>query len=137
MTPIEWLLGNDTGVSSKTILAVMTGTPEPRFGPDCPHDADDFGRCYRLLQHFPEWRARLAEVSDRYPIWGPLVEHWAELEAIYFEETQHNVPRTLSARIQALTDHARSDAGWIKLSDSAWFRPTSHTPQPSQARSAP
>lgn len=45
MTPIDWLLGGDTGVSSKTILSVMTGSEMAR--PGAPLDGDDFGRCMR------------------------------------------------------------------------------------------
>lgn len=45
MTPIEWLLSGDTGISSKTICAVMTGNKKAdSFGPDVPHDPSDFGR---------------------------------------------------------------------------------------------
>ena len=57
MTPIEWLMSGDTGISSETICAVMTGSKKGGvFGADIPHDVADFGRCYRLLKNFPEWR---------------------------------------------------------------------------------
>ena len=52
--PIAWLTNGDTGISSKTIWLVMMGR---RLGAndwaDVPHDPDDFGRCYRLLQVMP------------------------------------------------------------------------------------
>jgi hypothetical protein len=80
-TPEEWLAGDDTGISSLTIYSVMTGVRVSRTG--IPHDSDDFGRCYRLLKLFPEWRARLTEVADRYPEWRGLVSVWGELEALY------------------------------------------------------
>jgi hypothetical protein len=84
MTPIEWLLSGDIGVSSKTILSVMTGSKMiSTFGPDIPYDNGDFGRCYRLLQAFPEWRARLPEVAAQYPEWGPMVDAWDELTRLY------------------------------------------------------
>ena len=57
MTPTDWLLSRDTGISSETILAVMTGSEIER--PGVPHDTADFGRCHRLLGHFPEWRSRM------------------------------------------------------------------------------
>lgn len=87
MTPIEWLMGSDRGISSETILSVMMDVPMAgRYGPDIPHDPSDFGRCYRLLKHFPEWRDRLPEVAEKYPAWRPLVEEWDALTALYEEE---------------------------------------------------
>lgn len=69
---LEWLLGHDTGISSLTICAVLSGkhgiaaeVARGHFGADIPHDPADFGRCYRLLQAIPEWRARLEEVAPR------------------------------------------------------------------------
>lgn len=93
MKPMEWLLGDDTGISSKTIFSVMTGTPCAWTG--TPLDPSDFGRCYRLLALFPEWRDRMHEVSAAYPAWTRLVESWGELTALYEQEKdQNNAPLT-------------------------------------------
>ncbi len=90
MTPLEWLMGGDTGISSQTILSVMTGTPMTgNFGPSVPYDPSDFGRCYRLLGHFPEWKNRLHEVAEKYPRWKPLVDSWDELTVLYEEEIKN------------------------------------------------
>lgn len=79
-----WIAGCDTGISSKTIFSVMTGRPfMSDFRPDIPHDPDDFGRCYRLLEKIPEWRARMPEVAEKYPAWKGLVENWEGLTAMY------------------------------------------------------
>ncbi len=85
VTPIQWLLSDDTGTSSKTIWRHMMGErQDPRWqGP--PDDPDDFGRCYRLLAMFPEWRVRLDEMAI-YAEWAGLVDAWAELESLYLEE---------------------------------------------------
>lgn len=82
---IGWLSNGDTGVSSETIWFVMMGRPaDPRFTPDTPRDPSDFGRCYRLLQVMPGWRARLPEVALAHPKrWPAFVEHWDELAALY------------------------------------------------------
>ncbi len=83
---VRWLTGRDTGVSSKTIAAVLAGAVDPHaraFTYDVPADPDDFGRCYRLLLLMPEWRARLPEVAERFPAWTPLVDAWDELTAMY------------------------------------------------------
>lgn len=86
--PISWRLGPDTGISSVTIWSVMTGRPfdVEYFDPDVPRDPADFGRCYRLLQAFPSWLPRLAEVAQRYPKWGPMVREWDAMTALYERE---------------------------------------------------
>lgn len=82
-----WISGCDTGISSKTIFFVMTGRQfSGHFRPDVPHDPDDFGRCYRLLQKIPEWKIRIPEVAKKYPEWSGLVEHWDELTGMYERE---------------------------------------------------
>ena len=81
---ISWLKGTDTGISSKTIWSVMTGFPVDWEG--TPADPSDFGRCYRLLLRFPEWRPRLQEVADRHPEWQPLVDNWDEMTRIYLRD---------------------------------------------------
>jgi len=119
MTPIEWLLSGDTGISSKTILAVMTGSKKTdSFGIDVPRDSSDFGRCYRLLQLFPEWRVRLPEVAEAYPIWSPMVAAWDELSAMYEES-----PRNMYGRMCELIDEGRIAAGWVKTAAGCWLRP--------------
>ena len=74
---IEWLAGDDCGLSSTTIACVMTGAACRR--PAIPYDAGDFGRCHRLLERFPGFRKRLDEVAAAYPEWRPIVAVWREL----------------------------------------------------------
>jgi hypothetical protein len=78
---LSWIVGEDTGISSRTIWAVMMGVRPERA--NVPIDPADFGRCYRLLKVAPEWRERLGEVAEAYPIWGPMVAAWDELEVMY------------------------------------------------------
>lgn len=83
---VQWLLSDDTGLSSQTIWSVLSGVEFPdntKYLPSVPYDCGDFGRCYRLLKLFPEWRSRLQEVSAKYHEWTKLVECWCELEALY------------------------------------------------------
>ena len=82
MKPEQWIVGRDTGTSSKTIWAVMMGV-NPDW-PSTPLDVDDFGRCIRLITVCPEFRPRLQEVADKYPRWKPLVDDWKELERLYW-----------------------------------------------------
>lgn len=105
ITPEEWLLGNDTGVSSVAIYAAMTGSRYDRRLPCYPYDPYDFGRCYRLLALFPAWQARMPEVAVRFPEWGPLVAIWPELTAMYEvllkARAQHGEPAYPSVRGRA------------------------------------
>lgn len=82
----NWFNGRDTGTSSLTIYSVFMHRASPHNRYDAPRDPNDFGRCYRLLHLMPAWRPRLAEVAARYPIWGPMVDRWDELVALYEEE---------------------------------------------------
>ena len=79
----DWFRSTDTGISSNTIFGVMTGTLIAWTG--YPADPADFGRCYRLLAKFPEWRPRMQEVSKEYPNWERLVNNWDNLESLYRE----------------------------------------------------
>lgn len=88
-----WLANErGVGVSSRTIYDVMMGTGHlrvvavPNSWPaswDAPHDADDFGRCARLLKLVPEWVPRLGEVSAACPPFRRLVRCWPELTRLY------------------------------------------------------
>lgn len=83
ITRQNWINGRDTGTSSLTIYSVMRGTPSPhgRYAP--PQDPDDFGRCYRLLNLFPELEPRLGEVAARFPEWSGLVRAWSNLKTMH------------------------------------------------------
>ncbi|HQS60001.1 MAG TPA: hypothetical protein PKZ37_16615 [Gallionellaceae bacterium] len=134
ITPIEWLLGDDTGTSSETICAVMTGSALDHA--DVPYDADDFGRCYRLLRSFPEWRARMSEVSAKFPKWGPIVAAWDELTAMYeqlcdvehgrISRASHAANKDKSSamfkRISELVDAGRIADGWEMTGPGCWSK---------------
>lgn len=81
---LDWYRGNDTGISSEAIMTVMTGKKwSSDFTPDVPRDPSDFGRCYRLLKSFPEFKERLPEVAKKYPEWEPFVQNWDRLTSLY------------------------------------------------------
>lgn len=58
----KWLLSGETGSSSETICAIMTGNI-PVYK-SVPSDSSDFGRCYTLLKLIPEWIDRLGELKE-------------------------------------------------------------------------
>ena len=88
---LQWFMGTDTGSSSKTLFSVLCrdslqGTARMAHGrASVPSDIDDFGRCYRLLQKFPEWKSRLKEVAHAYGEWQPFVDQWPIMEALFFD----------------------------------------------------
>ena len=59
----EWLLSDDTGVSSKTLCRHMLGIKQIDFS-GAPSDKWDRGRCVRLLKIMPQWIDRLDEISN-------------------------------------------------------------------------
>ena len=103
-SPYEWLMGRDTGISSRTIYAAITGCPTEDY--DIPHDPDDFGRCYRLLELFPNWKAELHKVAERFPKWKPFIAAWDELTALYEEEAPSGRAPKLFDRMQELRREA-------------------------------
>lgn len=82
-TPEEWLRGGDTGMSSETIYAFMMDGYCAR--PAIPYDADDFGRCHRLLKAFPEWRKRMPQMRD-VDGWRKFSAQWDRIEKAYESE---------------------------------------------------
>jgi hypothetical protein len=124
MTPNEWILSSDTGVSSRAIWAVMMGATNVKmtFGFDIPHDPADFGRCYRLLELFPLWKLRLGEVSDLFPKWGPMVREWEKMTALYEEEHGNSYCPKLYDFMQSLRNECMEADGWIKTGHYSWER---------------
>lgn len=126
ITPRDWIIGRDTGLSSMTIWEFMTGLPVWELhrwsGLHTPRDPSDFGRCYRLLQHFPEWRSRLPEMAEAKPEWAPLVAAWDELVALYEEELPSGRAPKLYERMQELHAAVMIAAGWAQTGPNSWQR---------------
>lgn len=111
---LAWLAGDDTGLSSRALLAHMESNElvliaNGRFGMSYPHDPADLGRCIRLMDIEPTYRSRILEMSRYSQQWAQLAAHWDELEALYHEEVPTHwgkAPRTY-ARMVELTDRKR------------------------------
>jgi hypothetical protein len=103
-----WLTGGDTGISSQAMFGVLMGPPVPKWNDsyNWPRDPSDFGRCFRLLEKFPEFRPRLGEVCAAMPSWEPMITAWPEMESLYREELKNKdgMAPLLYARMQTLGD---------------------------------
>ena len=106
LPPLErWLSNWDKGISSMT-MAVAILPPDSTVPSSCrpyvaanagiPHDADDFGRCIRLLDAIPEFRDDLHKVSEKYSEWEPIIDHWNELEELYRSQRFDELTQRLS-----------------------------------------
>lgn len=128
MTPIQWITQGEVGTSSKTIWSVMMGAVSGvnrcgfQTGYDTPRDPSDFRRCYLLLKLFPEWRNRLGEVSSVFPKYTPMVNRWAEMEALWLEESPSGKCPKLYDLMQQLNDEGNILDGWKKTGNNSWER---------------
>ena len=112
-TPLTWLNGTDTGLSSRAIYAVMMDCVNSfgrRYG-DTPSDSDDFGRCYRLLQKFPDWIPRLPEVAKAYPktAWPAIVDVWDKLTEWYEAKNTDAIYELLNTIHRAFYEKQEAD----------------------------
>lgn len=124
----EWLQSGDTGTSSETMTWIAFGGPKPHTG--YPHDPADIGRCFRFLKAFPEAKNRLNglrayEGSDQEithsagngtflytegDVWGALLDHWDEIEALYNEEIASGKAPKCYARMKEVIQSAHHPA---------------------------
>jgi len=97
----DWLVGDDTGHSSRYMAFVLAD------GPECPctypHDPDDFGRCYRFLLAVPDTQRRsLLGMAVCGPVWAGLVANWADLAELWREESPSGECPRLYNRMQEI-----------------------------------
>lgn len=110
---LDWLAGHDTGLSSRAIVAwleqdaTVAAIDSNRF--DYPRDPADLGRCIRLLDIEPNYRARITEMAFISPQWARLTVHWAELEALYHEEEPSGKAPICYALMRSLIDRPAPD----------------------------
>ena len=87
-----WWRGYDTGMSSKCIAAVCSGSSALWQVTEmaAPRDTSDVGRCVRLLDlaaaNGCDWRACLDKLARSSPKWAALVPRWPEIEAAYHDD---------------------------------------------------
>lgn len=79
----QWIVGEDTGLSSLTMASVWLGAKSGQFS--FPRDPSDFGRCWRLVEQIPAIRDAFPRIGAVYPPIAPYLEHWEELSQLYME----------------------------------------------------
>jgi hypothetical protein len=77
-----WLASDDVGLSSRYMASVLSERFRAEYAH--PRDADDFGRCQRLLIAVPSltfqpWRCKMAAVSSQ---WANLINCWTEIKTL-------------------------------------------------------
>lgn len=83
-----WALGDDTGRSSEAIArAALTGKPQPDH--HMPYDAEDFGRCYRLVKLVPSVREGIRVNAKQGGTWDVLKKMWHPL-CLKYEQGDRN-----------------------------------------------
>lgn len=113
---LKWLLGDDTGASSKAICAHMTGNKADAWS--YPSDPSDLGRCLRLLTLFPEWKSRISEMAVYGSGWKGVAAQWPCLttsmknEVGISWEKATSAPKTFEMIQLAIADGFRSDANY-------------------------
>jgi len=99
-----WLDSDDRGMSSNYLAYVLSGC-----GGACelawPLDAEDFGRCVRLLEVVPYLRSSLPMMAAKHEAWAKLVEAWDELETLYRAREMDRV----SSRIEGILTWCRRE----------------------------
>lgn len=118
----RWALSGDTGTPSETLACAVLGIPDNnrRFGFDVPHDFDDFGRCYRLVQLVPEILTMWDKVVAACPAWAPIVERWDELVERY-EVDDVKVTDTCRSLLRELREKHQN--AQRPASDGTWRKP--------------
>ncbi|MCK4544612.1 hypothetical protein KAU43_03670 [candidate division WOR-3 bacterium] len=105
-----WMSGNDTGVSSKTLwMAMKCLKIDDHSIVDIPFDADDFGRCYRLMQiATTEQKQRaLKNIDIICPAWKPFVRDWNKLVGYYVEGLASGDYKKFNEKISELNEESR------------------------------
>lgn len=95
-----WLGSDDTGLSSEFMAITLSERGQRRFAE--PMDADDFGRCIRMLRVCPDLKKNLPIMKQHGPIWSQIVDYWDRLEQYYDEAEATGNFEKIHGAIQAI-----------------------------------
>ena len=94
----NWLLSDNTGLSSKLMAAIALGADIPKYS-NHPLDAGDFNRCKILLDYAPEVRYRFDDIAACSDKWALIIENWDR-----FVKTLVNSPKDFSDTFDEILD---------------------------------
>lgn len=83
-----WLQSDEVGMSSEYMAWVLSKGDPAVWGPrrtklSYPHDADDFGRCRRLILAVPNLTFSIYRMAEHGKNWGAVVDNWERWVEIY------------------------------------------------------
>jgi hypothetical protein len=89
---VRWLASDDTGMSSRFMAVTMFSDQPHSTEYRYPLDADDFGRCYRMIKAVGEptieqWQ----KLAGTGPEWRRLVADWHVLAHLFEEKKRHEI----------------------------------------------
>jgi|TARA_B110000211_G_scaffold207660_1_gene243635 hypothetical protein len=95
MTPTEWLASDDVGMSSRYLLSLLTDEALFKAEYAVPHDADDLGRCIRMVEvcHLQESLQKLEKQECK---WKEIGERWWDLVELYTDKDYKQIYDFLS-----------------------------------------
>ncbi len=134
----QWFASGDTGISSEAVALWMSaGVKLDRWGSSTPSDGGDFGRCYRLLKLFPEWRERIADMAGAGNLWPTYAARWADMEAAYEADLADKRKKGSSSTwdlMRVIHADAYEAAGYdvVRSSDGGVSSATLRTPTPQE-----
>jgi hypothetical protein len=88
MKPRKWLESDDVGESSRYMLTVLACLGYPMPDGAIPHDADDLGRCIRMV-NVCELEAEIPRLYEMGSSWKHIAKNWSELKSLY-EDSDYN-----------------------------------------------
>lgn len=110
----QWIVGDDTGSSSKWLLATALGgkAPKSKWAPSYPRDASDLGRCIRLIELAPSVRdVAFPVLSAACEKWDALIAEWDSLAFLYATTPEGSSfrYRVVTSRMDALFRAANAE----------------------------
>lgn len=91
---LNWFGTGSVGASSRAMALCIAGV---KGGNSHPSDPDDLNRCLLFLDAVPEARGHMDKLRKLSPIWGKLLDRWAEVEASFLDEVGRDWCKARSA----------------------------------------
>ena len=88
-----WIVNGRTGISSRTMWAALNDAYDQESGAsyDIPHDAADFGRCYRYVEATGLSLEDIQQVGEIIPWWKPITDEWESLCELYLDPQENAI----------------------------------------------